>query len=99
MLPIRLLSRALAIGASCLLIAATFTETASARSIRSSDGYTGQHTHATWAGPGVGLTAWTVATDFTGYTPCHSSQAGLEVDSAWNSASLHNGAELDLMFS
>jgi len=27
-------------------------------------GYTGKQVHATWAGPGVGVIAWTVGTDF-----------------------------------
>jgi len=72
---------------------------AGARSIRFSSGYTVRHTHATWAGPDVGLTAWGVSTDFSSYTPCKSSVAGLSVDSAWNSSALHNGAELDMFFS
>ena len=81
------------------IVAALSAGTANARSIRFSSGYTGKHTHLTWAGPGVGLVAWTTATDFSSYTPCGSSTAGLEVDAAWNSASLHNGAQLDMLFS
>jgi hypothetical protein len=82
-----------------LLVSTMFSGTADARSIRESSGYTGRHVHATWAGPGVGLIAWTTSTDFVSWTWCGSSWASVEVDPAWNSASLHNGAELDIMFS
>jgi hypothetical protein len=71
---------------------------AGAKSIRESSGYTGQHTHVTWAGPGVGVIAWTVGADFVSWTSCGSKTAGLTVDASWNSASLHNGAELDIMY-
>ncbi len=84
----------LAVGAAVLC-----APVADARSTRSSSGFTGRHTHATWGGPNVGLIAWGVSTDFTSYTACRSSTAGLNVDSAWNSSSLHNGAELDMLFS
>jgi hypothetical protein len=80
-------------------VAALSAGTANARSVRFFSGYTGQHTHWTWAGPGVGLIAWTTSTDFSGYTACGSSWAGLNVDAAWNSESLHNGAQLDILFS
>lgn len=82
-----------------LLVSTTVTGSADARSIRESSGYTGRHVHASWAGPGVGLIAWTTSADFVSRTACGSSRAYVEVDSAWNSASLHNGAELDIMFS
>jgi hypothetical protein len=82
-----------------LLLIAMAPEVASARSIRESSGYTGKHTHATWAGPDVGLIAWEADADFVSWTGCGSSWAGVSVDAAWNSASLHNGAELDIMFS
>ena len=72
---------------------------ASARSTRSSSGFTGRQTHATWGGPGVGLTAWGVATDFVGNTACGSSWVALDVASAWNSSALHNGAVLGMFFS
>lgn len=85
------------------LCAVTFasmsTGVANARSIRNSSGYTGKHTHVTWAGPDVGVIAWTVDADFNSWTACHSSWAVVDVDSAWNSESLHNGAELDILFS
>lgn len=72
---------------------------ANARSIRESSGYTGKHVHVTWAGPGVGVIAWTTAASFVSWTSCGSSWAGVTVDASWNSASLHNGAELDMLFS
>jgi hypothetical protein len=82
-----------------LLVSTTFTGIAAARSVRESSGYTGRHVHTAWAGPGVGLIAWTTSADFVSRTACGSSTAYVEVDPAWNSASLHNGAELDMMFS
>lgn len=85
------------------LCAVTFsivsTGVANAQSIRNSSGYTGEQTHVTWAGPDVGIIAWTTAADFNSWTWCHSSWASVAVDAAWNSESLHNGAELDMMFS
>lgn len=99
--PVRLLvvSLLLVVMLVGVLVVTKSTGTASARSIRESSGYTGQHTHVTWAGPGVGVIAWTTSADFVSQTSCGSSWAGVSVDSAWNSASLHNGAELDIMFS
>jgi len=82
-----------------LLAIAMSTGIANARSIRESSGYTGKHTHFTWAGPYVGAIAWTTAADFVSWTGCGSSWAGVTVDASWNSASLHNGAELDILFS
>jgi hypothetical protein len=82
-----------------LLVAALPVGAVQARSIRESSGYTGKHTHVTWAGPGVGLIAWTVSADFVSWTWCGSSWANVSVDAAWNSESLHNGAELDILFS
>ncbi len=72
---------------------------ADARSFRFSGGFTGRRTHTTWAGPNVGLISWGLSTDFSSYTSCGSSTAGLSVDSAWNASALHNGAELDMFFS
>ena len=99
MTPGRLCRRLPAAVLTGLLVSATLTGTADARSTRESSGYTGRHVHAGWAGPGVGLIAWTTSADFVSRTGCGSSTAYVEVDSAWNSASLHNGAELDIMFS
>lgn len=81
------------------LVIAAFVGSADARSIREASGYTGKHTHVAWAGPGVGVIAWTTSASFVSWTACGSSWAGVSVDAAWNSASLHNGAELDIMFS
>ncbi|HZO75091.1 MAG TPA: hypothetical protein VFB60_22985 [Ktedonobacteraceae bacterium] len=47
----------------------------------------------------MGVIAWTTATSFVSWTSCGSSWAGITVDASWNSASLHNGAELDILFS
>jgi len=82
-----------------LLVVVQSTGAAHARSIRESSGYTGRYVHVAWGGPGVGVIAWTTATSFVSWTWCASSTAGVTVDAAWNSASLHNGAELDIMFS
>lgn len=71
---------------------------ADARSIRSSSGYTGHHTHWSWAGPGVGTVVWTLATDFSSHTACGSSWAYVDVDTAWDSSALRNGAELHIVF-
>jgi hypothetical protein len=92
-------SRVLIVVLATIAVIATSSGVADARSTRSASGDTGTHTHATWAGPGVGLIAWTVNTDFTAQTGCGSSVASVTVDSAWNSESLHNGAELDILFS
>lgn len=99
--PVRLLvvSLLLVVMIVSVLVVTKSTGTASARSIRESSGYTGAHTHVTWAGPGVGVIAWTAGASFVSWTSCGSSTAGVTVDSSWNSASLHNGAELDIMFS
>jgi len=93
-----MLSRVMVIVLSVVAVLTLSAGAADARSFRLSGGYTGQHTHWTWAGPGVGLVAWTVATDFSSFTPCGSSTAGVTVDAAWNSESLHNGAQLDILF-
>lgn len=95
----RTLGRVLVLVVVALVAVMVSAGAADARSIRQSSGYTGQHTHSTWAGPGVGLIAWTTGTDFVSWTSCGSSWADVTVDAAWNSASLHNGAELDIMFS
>jgi hypothetical protein len=95
----RFTSRVLALVMAVATVAVLSAGTADARSIRYFSGYTGDHTHWTWAGPSVGVIAWTTSTDFSGLTPCGSSWAGLEVDAAWNSESLHNGAQLDMLFS
>jgi hypothetical protein len=95
----RLVLPLLAVVLVSLLVIAMSPGVANARSIRESSGYTGKHTHVTWAGPGVGVIAWTTATSFVSWTSCGSSRAGVTVDAAWNSESLHNGAELDIMFS
>ncbi len=89
----------LAVVLASLLEVAIPTKVVHARSIRESSGYTGKHTHITWAGPNVGIVAWTTAADFVSWTWCGSSRAGVTVDAAWNSESLHNGAELDILFS
>ena len=65
-------------------------------------GYTGRQVHATWAGPDVGLTAWTVALSVatykgTAYRSCRGNWTVVNIDVAWNSASLHNGAQLVIM--
>lgn len=89
----------LAVVLASLLIMAISPGIANARSIRQSSGYTGKHTHVSWAGPDVGLIAWEADASFVSWTTCGSSWAGVAVDAAWNSESLHNGAELDVMFS
>lgn len=66
---------------------------------RWASGYTGRQVHVTWAGPDVGLIAWTVGLDMTtykgnAYRSCHSDWTTVNIDVAWNSASLHNGAQL-----
>ena len=95
----RLVSWLLTVALASLLVIAISAGVANARSIRESSGYTGKHTHVTWAGPGVGVIAWTTAASFASWTSCGSRWAGVTVDAAWNSQSLHNGAELDMMFS
>jgi hypothetical protein len=95
----RLVVPLLAVVLVSLLVIAMSTGIANARSIRESSGYTGKHTHVTWAGPGVGVIAWTTAASFVSWTWCGSSWAVVTVDAAWNSESLHNGAELDILFS
>ena len=92
-------SRLLAMTLVSLLMIAVSAGTANARSIRESSGYTNKHTHVTWAGPDVGVVAWTTDASFVSWTSCGSSWAGVTVDGAWNSASLHNGAELDILYS
>ena len=62
-------------------------------------GYTGKQVHATWAGPGVGFIAWTVGLSMNtykgnAYRSCRSNRTGVNIDVAWNSESLHNGAKL-----
>src|SRR5262249_52736936 len=64
---------------------------------RWSSGYTGRQVHATWAGPGVGFIAWTVALSTNTYKACHSSWTTGTVDVAWDSRALHNGAQLVLI--
>ncbi len=95
----RLTISLLAVVLVSLLLIAMSPGIASARSIRESSGYTGKHTHVTWAGPDVGVIAWEADASFVSWTGCGSSWAGVSVDAAWNSESLHNGAELDIMFS
>ena len=94
-----MVSRVMVIVLAAVAVLTLSAGAADARSFRLSGGYTGQHTHWTWAGPGVGLVAWTVATDFSSFTSCGSSTAGVTVDAAWNSESLHNGAQLEILFS
>ena|SRR5437016_3480343 len=67
-------------------------------------GYTGPRLHATWAGPGVGAIAWTIASDFVAtktnaYRSCRTNWTGVDVDVSWNSSSLHNGAKLAILVS
>lgn len=62
-------------------------------------GYTGKQVHATWAGPGVGFIAWKVGLSMNtykgnAYRSCRSNWTGVNIDVAWNSESLHNGAKL-----
>ncbi len=95
----RLVIPLLAVVLVSLLLIAMSTGIANARSIRESSSYTGKHTHLTWAGPDVGVVAWTTAASFVSWTWCGSRWAGVTVDAAWNSESLHNGAELDILFS
>jgi hypothetical protein len=86
---------------AAVLAVATFGAVAAlagARSFRNSFGTVRRHTHATWAGPSVGLIAWGVYADFSSFTPCGSSVAGLNVSFDWNSSSLHNGAVLAMYF-
>lgn len=68
----------------------------------SASGYTSPQVHGTWAGPGVGLVAWTVGTSFdavktSAYRSCRSNWTTVSIDVAWNSASLHNGAKLAII--
>lgn len=68
----------------------------------SAAGYTGPQVHGTWAGPGVGLIAWTVGTSFdavktNAYRSCRSNWTTVSIDVAWNSQSLHNGAKLAII--
>lgn len=72
--------------------------TAGARSFRESSGTVRRHTHFTWAGPSVGAIAWGDWADFSSFTSCGSSWAGLNVSYDWNSTSLHNGAVLAMFF-
>ena len=95
----RLPHKPVVVGITAAVLITAFSGTAQARSIRESSGYTGVHTHFTWAGPSVGAVAWTTSADFVSWTTCRSSTAGITVDGAWNSASLHNGAELDIQYS
>jgi hypothetical protein len=95
----RLVIPLLALVLVSLLMIAMSPGVANARSIRESSGYTGKHTHVTWAGPDVGVVAWDADASFVSWTSCGSSRAGVTVDAAWNSESLHNGAELDILFS
>ena len=65
-------------------------------------GYTGKQVHGTWAGPGVGLIAWTVGLSMdtykgNAYRSCRSNWTGVNIDVSWNSESLHNGAQLVIM--
>jgi hypothetical protein len=67
-------------------------------------GYTGKKVHATWAGPGVGVIAWTVGSSFVAfktndYRSCSTNWTGVQVDVSWNSESLHNGAKLAILVS
>jgi hypothetical protein len=67
-------------------------------------GYTGKKVHVTWAGPGVGVIAWTVGSDFVAtktnaYRSCRTNWTGVDVDVSWNSESLHNGAKLAILVS
>ena|ERR1700761_7748754 len=112
----RLASRAVAavaIGGTTVLAVATpgqaATTTASqaaaakAKYIQAS-GYTGKKVHVTWAGPSVGVTAWTVGSDFVAtktnaYKSCKSNVTGVDVDVSWDSESLHNGAKLGMLIS
>jgi hypothetical protein len=76
----------------------THPATAPAKYI-SAAGYTGAQVHGTWAGPDVGLVAWTVGTSFdavktNAYRSCRSNWTTVSIDVSWNSASLHNGAQL-----
>lgn len=69
---------------------------------RWASGYTGPQVHATWAGPDVGFIAWTVALDTNtykgnAYRSCGGNWTTVNIDVAWNSASLHNGARLVIM--
>ena len=66
---------------------------------RWASGYTGKQVHATWAGPDVGLTAWTVALSVGTYKKCGGAWTTVDVDVAWNSSALHNGADLVIMLS
>ena len=95
----RLPHKPVVVGITAAVLITAFSGTAQTRSIRKSSGYTGVHTHFTWAGPSVGAMAWTTSADFVSWTTCRSSTAGITVDGAWNSASLHNGAELDIQYS
>ena len=54
-------------------------------------GYTGKEVHATWAGPSVGVIAWTVGSDFVAtktnaYRSCRTNWTGVDVDVSWNSS-------------
>jgi hypothetical protein len=80
--------------------AATDAQPAAGRATgRWASGYTGKQVHATWAGPDVGLTAWTVSLSVDTYKKCHGSWTTVDVDVAWDSSALHNGADLVLMLS
>src|SRR5579863_7202094 len=82
-------------------ITAAQAAAAKAKYIQAS-GYTGKEVHATWAGPSVGVVAWTVGSDFVAtktnaYRSCRTSWTGVDVDVSWNSESLHNGAKLAIL--
>jgi len=83
--------------ALALAAAAAVPADAATATGRWSSGYTGRQVHATWAGPGVGLIAWTVAVDVSAYKACRSSWTTVNVDTAWDSSSLHNGAKLAIV--
>lgn len=103
---------AAAIGSTAIVVAASpghaATTTAQAATAKAkyiqASGYTGKEVHATWAGPSVGLIAWTVGSDFVAtktnaYRSCRTNWTGVDVDVSWNSESLHNGAKLAILIS
>src|SRR5450755_2592969 len=52
-------------------------------------GYTGPQVHATWAGPDVGVLAWTVGLSMTAFKDnafrsCRSNWTGVDIDVSWN---------------
>jgi hypothetical protein len=103
---------AAAIGGTTVMVAAspghaatTMAQAAAAKAkYIEASGYTGKKVHATWAGPSVGLIAWTVGSDFVAtktnaYRSCRTNWTGVDVDVSWNSESLHNGAKLAILIS